>query len=152
LRIMTTRSIRKYAGGFTLIEILVVIGIIVVIAGITLPMILRSWRSASRTRIAADLNTIATALEEYRKDFGDYPRIPTDPVTGRTIEGTGFAVLCKALYSPGPADMVGSWPACTVPYNAGTVALQGVLPNAVQYLALKETSTPAPSTDWVKYG
>src|SRR5262249_33612722 len=34
----------------------------------------------------------------------------------------------------------------------GTVALQGVLPNAVQYLALKETSTPAPSTDWVKYG
>jgi len=44
--------------GFTLVEILVVIGIIVVLAGILLPTVLKAYRQAGKTRAAADLQTI----------------------------------------------------------------------------------------------
>ncbi len=77
---------------FTIIELLVVIGIIVLLAGILLPMLFKARNSATRTRIAADLNTVATALDAYKQDFGDYPRVD--------VVGTGFAVLGKALGSP----------------------------------------------------
>src|SRR5829696_9407753 len=81
--------------GFTLIELLVVIGIIVLLAGLLLPMLYKTYRSASRTRLAADLNSIGVALDAYKSDFGDYPRVPA--------AGTGFAVLGKALIGPGDA-------------------------------------------------
>ena len=89
----------QQARGFTLIELLVVIGIIVVIVGMLTPMAMRSWRNADRTRMRADLNTIATALDAYRADHGDYPRPgPTDDSDYR-----GAHLLCKALLGPAPA-------------------------------------------------
>ena len=50
---------------FTLIEILVVIGIIVLLAGILVPLVGRSLRQAKQTRTAADLQSISTALEAF---------------------------------------------------------------------------------------
>jgi prepilin-type N-terminal cleavage/methylation domain-containing protein len=72
---------RRRRGGFTLVEMLVVIGIILVLASILLPVVLSSRRNAMTARIKLDLQTIATGLEEYKKVFGDYPRRanPTDP-------------------------------------------------------------------------
>ncbi len=60
---------------FTLVEMLVVIGIIVLLIGIAVPMLNRAWKNAVRTRMAADLQAIATGLDAYRQDFKDYPRI-----------------------------------------------------------------------------
>jgi hypothetical protein len=52
--------------------------------------------------MAADLQIISGALEAYRNDFGDYPRIPMNP-TGAIPTPTGAALLCWALVAPGPA-------------------------------------------------
>src|SRR4051812_41748516 len=76
-------------GGFTLIEMLVVIGIIVLLAGLTIPMVVKARRSAGRTKLASDFGTISQALEEYKNTFGDYPRVEQP--------NTGFAVLGRAL-------------------------------------------------------
>lgn len=65
---------RGRRGGFTLVEMLVVIGIIIVLAAILLPMVMGARGKAARYRIMGDLQVVATGLEEYKKVFGDYPR------------------------------------------------------------------------------
>jgi prepilin-type N-terminal cleavage/methylation domain-containing protein len=98
---MTSLLPRKsHSRAFTLIELLVVIGIIVLLATIALPMMSRAWAQAKRTQMAADLSVISHALEIYRSDFGDYPRIRYD--NGQT-QPTGASLLCWALMAPGPA-------------------------------------------------
>ena len=78
--------------GFTAIELLVTIGIIVLLAGMLLPMIIKALRSGSRARAAADLSSIDVGLEAYKGDFGTYPTVD--------VAGTGFAVLGKAMIGP----------------------------------------------------
>ena len=58
---------------FTLIELLVVVAIIAILAGIALPNFLEAQTRAKVSRTAADLRTIATALESYRVDRNQYP-------------------------------------------------------------------------------
>jgi prepilin-type N-terminal cleavage/methylation domain-containing protein len=91
--------------GFSLIELLVVIGIIVLLATIVLPMITQAHKQAIRVSMAADLQVIGQALEAYKHDFGDYPR----PDRYQALDNpklpfvTGAALLCWALVAPGPA-------------------------------------------------
>src|SRR5262249_4136471 len=103
LTMCNTRAIQLRRRGFTLIELLVVIGIIAALAALLLPMILKTMKQGSRTRTQADLNSVAIALEAYKADFGDYPRLPvytSGPDVGKPIADTGAAVLGKALVGP----------------------------------------------------
>ena len=96
----SSHSRRRRRGGFTLVELLVVIGIIVLIASIATPMVVSARRNANRVRVQSDLNAIATALDAYKNDFKDYPRPtinPADPNTARV------PVLAWALLGPWPA-------------------------------------------------
>ena len=104
--------------GFTLIELLVVIGMIVLLATILLPMVNHAYSQATRASMAADLQVISQALEAYKGDFGDYPRVNRNP-SGNPIDGPGqqvgqtvlgAAVLCWALVAPGPAGNGGGSP------------------------------------------
>lgn len=89
--------------GFTLTEMLVVIGIIVLVLSIATPMVTRAWRAGDRARTAADLAAIATALEAYKTDHGDYPRVGAEPFAGATLKDfNGARMLCRALIAPGP--------------------------------------------------
>ena len=86
--------------GFTLIEMLVVMGIILLIISILLPTLNRASREASRARIAADFQVISQALDAYKADFGDYPRPGLLP-NGNPVGGA--QILCWALIGPGDA-------------------------------------------------
>ena len=97
--------------GFTLVEILVVIGIIVLLVGIGLPMLNRAMRQARITAMSANLVTIATALDAYKADHGDYPRVAADlDAAGNPVAGslaapnppTGAQILAQALVGPAP--------------------------------------------------
>ncbi|MEM6315121.1 MAG: prepilin-type N-terminal cleavage/methylation domain-containing protein, partial [Planctomycetota bacterium] len=110
--------------GFTIIELLVVIGIIVLLIGILLPITIAAIGKGETTRMRADLVTIGTALDAYEQDNGRYPRV--------TTPGTGFAVLGRALIGPGPAFGADTEPAINVPedtaitvFDPGTVARDG---------------------------
>jgi prepilin-type N-terminal cleavage/methylation domain-containing protein len=87
--------------GFTLVELLVVIGIIVLLIGILLPMIARAMRQGNRARIASDLNAISAALDAYKADFGDYPRLIYTSATTYNGTGAGAALLGKSLMALG---------------------------------------------------
>ncbi|MCK4909780.1 MAG: prepilin-type N-terminal cleavage/methylation domain-containing protein [Planctomycetes bacterium] len=59
--------------GFTLIEILVVIAIIGVLAGLTIPSLMRSQLKAKNNAVRVEIQQIGAALESYVTVFGDYP-------------------------------------------------------------------------------
>jgi hypothetical protein len=52
---------------------LVVISIIAVLAALLLPAITRALNTARNTAIAVEINQLASAIEAYKQDKGDYP-------------------------------------------------------------------------------
>ena len=101
---------RHRRGGFTLVELLVVIGIVVLLVALLLPALTRSVQSARRTRVKVELSGIATALDAYKSDFGDYPRLGTaaDPINA--VPTPGGSLLARALMGPAPANAVAAAP------------------------------------------
>lgn len=72
-----TSSMRKQAAGFTLLELLVVIVIIGLLAGLVAPRYFDQV-GKSNTKIArAQIDSLEKALDQYRLDVGSYPN--TDP-------------------------------------------------------------------------
>ena len=59
--------------GFTLIELMVVIAIIIILAAIAIPNYLTMTKRAKRSRVASDFASIATVLETYKMDWSKYP-------------------------------------------------------------------------------
>ena len=65
--------------GFTLIELLIVVAIIAILAAIAIPNFLAAQTRSKVARVKADMRSIATALEAYDIDFGQYPYY-TNPI------------------------------------------------------------------------
>jgi type II secretory pathway pseudopilin PulG len=82
---------------------LVVIGIILLVIGLATPMITRAWRAGDRAASFNDLQVIAAALDAYRTDHGDYPRVRGEPFQNADKDFNGARMLCRALIGPGPA-------------------------------------------------
>jgi len=69
--------------GFTLIEVVVVVAIIALLAGILTPLIFKYIDEANETRALGDCRNISTALLLFHKDTGTWPyydRDKGDPV------------------------------------------------------------------------
>ena len=67
------RDRRRGRMGFTLIEILVVITVIAVLAGLVTPMVFRNVGDAKSSTARAQIEIFATALDAYRLDNDYYP-------------------------------------------------------------------------------
>ena len=61
-------TILRQEGGFTLIELLVVIGIIVALAAITIPLVTRFTGSGKEGALAAETETVQTAMNAMMAD------------------------------------------------------------------------------------
>jgi type II secretion system protein G len=59
--------------GFTLIELLIVVAIIAILAAIAIPNFLQAQVRAKVSRVKADMQSMATALESYGVDNNQYP-------------------------------------------------------------------------------
>lgn len=97
-RMMTRLVRRKKSGGFTLIELMIVIAIIAILAAILVPNFIRARAQGQFTACKSNLKNIATALEMWSTDnSGRYPTslsqltegqrylrtLPTCPAAGR---------------------------------------------------------------------
>ena len=69
--------------GFTLVELLIVIAIILTLISIALPNFLEARMRAKVVRAEGDIRSLAMALESYRLDFKDYPPTPMESLGSR---------------------------------------------------------------------
>jgi len=77
---------KKMRGGFTLVELLVVIVIIAALAGLAAPQIIRQRKKADQTEAVSNARQIGLALFEFETTYGSYP--DSDTAT-RVTENTG---------------------------------------------------------------
>jgi type II secretory pathway pseudopilin PulG len=64
--------------GFTLTELMVVIGVIILLAAMTVGGVSRAVSKGKETRVRAELAQLITAIEAYKSDINSYP--PDNPV------------------------------------------------------------------------
>ena len=60
--------------GFTLLELLAVVGIIAILAGLVLGVGRHAIESGKISRAKCELTVLAAALESYKRSYGDYPQ------------------------------------------------------------------------------
>ncbi len=78
------RSLRISVSAFTVIEMLIVISVISILAGILLPAIHSAQKKAKIAKTQAVIDSITIALKQYQTDFGAYPSADIPGVSGET--------------------------------------------------------------------
>jgi general secretion pathway protein G len=90
-------------GGFTLIELIVVMAIIAVLAGMSLFALPGARSSARDGRRQGDLQQIAAGLEIYKADFDEYPPAPL-PTPGGSLQKSGNTYIQEMPGDPSGGD------------------------------------------------
>jgi prepilin-type N-terminal cleavage/methylation domain-containing protein len=83
--------------GFTLVEMLAVLAIVAVLAGMIFPAVQLARRRASEKAAKATIERLKLALEQYANDFGDYPPTSLSELgvkTNGVNEGNESLVRC----------------------------------------------------------
>ena len=87
------QKLNKNRGGFTLVEIMIVVAIIALLAAIAVPNFLRARKRSQATRILEDLRMIDAAIDQYaieaNKSAGDavtWTQIRSYLKTGTALE------------------------------------------------------------------
>ncbi|HEY0947131.1 MAG TPA: type II secretion system protein [Opitutaceae bacterium] len=119
---------------FTLIELLTVIALIGILAAITLSVMRGVKERAAINQARTELAVLATALESYKRHYGDYPQTgtaPNDPVADATTADAP-GILFNALSGKrGPkADLAAMNRKATIELGRFTLQDADALPDA----------------------
>jgi|ERR1043166_4088029 type II secretory pathway pseudopilin PulG len=98
---LTTPGMRKARRAFTIIELIVVIALIIMLAGLILSTVGYVQNKGARSRAEAEIAAMSAALENYKADNGAYPTDSTktemlDPAA--SINPTNYAAASLYLY------------------------------------------------------
>jgi general secretion pathway protein G len=132
----TEQMRRSPCAGFTLIEIMVVIVILGILAGLIVPRIMGRPEEAKRVKAAIQIESIETALKLYKLDNGMYPTTEqglfalvnppdTDPVPKNYRSG-GYLEKGKVPRDPWGNDFVYLSPGVHNDYDIISFGADGV--------------------------
>ena len=130
------RTLHSKRGGFTLVEIMIVVAIIALLAAIAVPNFLRSRKRSQATTILEDLRAIDAAIDLYSIEF--------NKSNGNAIAWADIQLYIKRgtrLYTSNGTDILGN--AFTIP----TVENSPRVP-AATFTALSDV---APASFWSPY-
>src|SRR5579872_2328742 len=105
-------KLNRKRGGFTLVEIMIVVAIIALLAAIAVPNFLRARKRSQATRLLEDLRIIDSAQDQYA--------IETNKSSGAPVNWTDIQLYLKngsVLYNSGGIDMLGGQ------YSSGTFSV-----------------------------
>ena len=128
-------TLNKKRGGFTLVEIMIVVAIIALLAAIAVPGFLRARKRSQATRILNDLRMIDSAVDQYAIETN---RKTADPV--KTTDWTSYLKSGTVLYNTGK-DLLGD------AYGPQTVDLLPGVPAS----SFNSLSDVAPKEFWSPY-
>ena len=94
---MRARSILRAA--FTILELLIVISIIIVLAGLILATSGYVQKKGARSRTEAEIAAMSAALENYKADNGIYPTSPETDALKANAMGDPMSPVYKAAHS-----------------------------------------------------
>jgi len=127
---------RRSVSGFSLIELLIVVAIILIIVAIALPNLLKARMSANEASAAENLRTITTAAVVYNStwDNGFPPTFATFSGPGGTSSTCDFAQLVDPTLTNAPNQKSGYQYAYTVFGNPAIAAPTCSAPGFYQYV------------------
>jgi type II secretory pathway pseudopilin PulG len=163
--VSAARGGQRSYNAFTLIELIVVFGIILILAGLVLSTAGYARKRGARARAETEIAGISAALEGYKADNGVYPRDPTpntatdnldartmgDPTAANEPYKAASLVLYRAL--SGDRNLDRSVTAADESFNIDGTALSPPLNQLPQsYLTFKPNMlSPADQTQNVQY-
>lgn len=126
---------------FTLIELLMVVGIIAILAAIALPNFLEAQTRAKISRTMSELRTIATGVESYRLEYNQYP--PENWVGPEMVSAYGGQFIPNAIKLRRVTTPVAYLSTLPVdPFDPGTDAINLVFPHTYHYVAANDPIRP----------
>lgn len=150
-----------HKNGFSLIELLIVVAIILIIAAIAIPNLVRSRMAANEASAVGSLRTINTASVNYSSTYEiGYPAALSDLAPSSSPSSTAADLVDEVLatgiksgyafsYTPGapaPGGQITTYSITATPIAPGTSGQRGFFTD--QSLVIRVNATgPASSTD-----
>ena len=131
-------NLKKCRGGFTLVEIMIVVSIIALLVAITVPGFLRARKRSQASKVLNDLRSIDSAVDQYAIENGK--------AGGSSVsiaDWTNYLKVGSALAVTGVHPAYG-------PYGVQTVDSVPKV-TAAGLTAYADLSDVAPSTFWIPY-
>jgi prepilin-type N-terminal cleavage/methylation domain-containing protein len=151
---------RPNKSGFSLIELLIVVAIILIIAAIAIPNLVRSKMAANESSAVGSLHAINTACVSYSTNYGiGYPAVLTDLGPATLPSSTAADLLDAVLitgrkagyiftYTPGPTvtGQITTYSITASPIAPGSSGQRGFYTDQSLLIRVNLTTT-ATSTD-----
>ena len=112
---------------FTLVELLVVIGIIGLLAAIITPVVMQSLTKARNAAIKAEIDMLHMAIMNYKNEYGSFPPLVPNAltITGSDAASRHLLRIFPRVGSPANA----AFQVTNLPFlNTGTIPLSGTNP------------------------
>jgi prepilin-type N-terminal cleavage/methylation domain-containing protein len=97
------QKLNKNRGGFTLVEIMIVVAIIALLAAIAVPNFLRARKRSQATRVLEDLRIVDSAIDQYAIEY--------NKTAGEAVSWAAVQLYLKPggkLYTSGGLDSLGN--------------------------------------------
>lgn len=88
--------------GFTLVELLIVIGIIIILSGVLLPVLIGAGKKADQTKAKAEITTLVNAIKQFESTYGVLP-VPDGAVV-EELTAAQYTQLILILQGEDTAD------------------------------------------------
>jgi len=113
---------REAERGFTLIELMIVVAIIAILAGILIPNFVNARAQAQTAACESNLRSIATALELYYTDNQVYPTASSADVQPSLLTANGVAYLNNTPKDPAAQTSTATYQLTTTQAAGGSPA------------------------------
>ncbi len=111
---------REGERGFTLIELMIVVAIIAILAGILIPNFVNARAQAQTAACESNLRSIATALELYYADNQVYPTASGAPVVPALLTANSVAYLNNTPKDPAAQNDTATYSLTTTQATSGS--------------------------------